>query len=153
MLALLDRADNDDCVIPAWRAPSLSAAAQDTSLARSTAAAALAHLELHGWLERSGQKSGQMKGTRHSGSGKSGTRWALVPLDYAPGPCKCKPDSPARGPSRSQIVRVEDHPDSPSDQAIPARQTEDYTKGGRDEGGMVWGSPGAGWLVKYEDAG
>jgi len=144
MLALLDRADNEDCKIPAWRSPSLTAVGQDTSLARSTVVVTLAHLELHGWLERSGRKAGQMAGSKQSGRGRSGTRWALFPLDFAPGPCSCrKPDSPARGPSKRQKVRTEDHPDSPSDHLAAAGQAVNRAKGVREEGEGRWmGQPG-----------
>jgi hypothetical protein len=141
MLALLDRADNDTCEIPAWRSPSLLAVQKDTSLARSTVAKTVAHLEMHGWLSREGQKAGQKPGTRHSGSGRSATRWTILPADFAL-PCKCgKPDRPSRGPSGVETVREADHLDSPSEDDVFAGQDADCTKGGRDEGeqgGWAW---------------
>jgi hypothetical protein len=115
LLALLDRADNEDCAIPAWRSPSLTAVQKDTSLARSTVAATVAHLEMHGWLRREGQKAGQKPGTRHSGSGRSATRWRILPDDFAL-PCICKKaDGPPDGPSGPQTVRGADHLDSPGE--------------------------------------
>ena len=136
LLTLLDRANNDDCAIPHWLAPSLTGVAHDTGLARSTAAATVAHLELHGWLRREGQKAGQMAKTKQSGRLKSGTRWRLFPDDFVPGDCSCaKPDGPHRGPSKRQIVRVEDHLDSPSGVPVSAGQTPGGSEGLiRDEG-------------------
>ena len=135
LFALLDRANNDDCVIPHWLAPSLTAVQHDTGLARSTVAAALAHLELHGWLVREGQKRGQVARTKLSGRLKSVTRWSLLPHDFVPGDCSCtKPDSPHRGPSERQIGRETDHLDSPSGVPVSAGQTPDSSKGLRDKG-------------------
>jgi hypothetical protein len=135
MLALLDRADNDTCEIPAWRSPSLLAVKQDTSLASSTVAATIAHIELHGWLKRDGQKRGQKPGTKHSGRGRSATRWALIP-DGVVLPCNCaKPDRPSRGQSPVQNVREADHLDCPDDEDVAAGQEPYLTKGGRGEGG------------------
>lgn len=141
LLALLDRADNEDCTIPAWRSPSLTAVQKDTSLARSTVAATVAHLEMHGWLSRDGQKAGQKPGTRHSGSGRSATRWRILPDGFAM-PCTCKKaDGPSGGPSESQIGRGADHLDSPGEDQVSAGRPWDCTKGGRDEGNGEWGWP------------
>lgn len=135
MFALLDRANNEDCAIPAWLSPSLTAVEHDTGLARSTVASALAHLELHGWLRREGQKRGQVAKTKQSGRLRSTTRWGLLPDDFIPGDCSCpKPDRPSRALSKSQIGRVEDHLDSPSDMPVSAGQTPGGSKGLRDEG-------------------
>ena len=49
MLALLDRADNDDCRIPAWRSPSLLAVEEDTGLSHRAVVIGVAHLEA-AWL-------------------------------------------------------------------------------------------------------
>jgi hypothetical protein len=129
MLALLDRADNDDCVIPPWRAPSLRAVDRDTSLAHSTVARVLAHLELHGWLNREGRKPGQMASTRGAGRGRSGTRWTLIP-GAVPGQCGCaRPDGPVRKPPDSQMVRSSDRLDGPIGSDVPAGHDPDRTKG------------------------
>lgn len=135
MFALLDRANNDDCTIPHWLAPSLTAVVHDTGLARSTVAAIIAHLELHGWLLREGQKRGQVPKTKQSGRMRSVTRWSLLPHDFVPGDCTCpKPDRPSRGPSERQKVRTEDHLDSPSNRLVRAGQTASGSEGLRGEG-------------------
>jgi hypothetical protein len=130
MLALLDRADNEDSTIPAWRSPSLRAVESDTSLAHSTVVTVLAHLEMHGWLERSGQKRGQMPKTKESGRGRSSTRWALLPHDFAPVACICpKPDRPPRDQSKNQIGREATNPDRSRSNTASAGQEPDSTKG------------------------
>ena len=58
-LALLERSDNADCSIPAYMTPSLVVLAETCCCAKSTAAAALDHLERHGWLTRKRSKGGQ----------------------------------------------------------------------------------------------
>lgn len=153
MLALLERADNESCAIPAWRSPSLLAIEEDTSLSHRAVVRGVAHLEAHGWLERSGQRRGQLPGTKHSGRGRSATRWALMPLDCAPPPCSCpKPDRAPGIQSAGQIVPGVSNLDWIQAPAITAGQQPDCTKGGRDEGEREWGSAG-GWNVRYEDAG
>jgi hypothetical protein len=135
MLALLDRAENEDSTIPAWRSPSLRAVESDTSLAHSTVVTVLAHLEFHGWLERTGQKRGQMPKTKESGRGRSSTRWALLPHDFAPVACTCpKPDRSPRGQSKNQIGRETANLDRSRTDTVSAGQDPDGTKGGRDEG-------------------
>lgn len=130
MFALLDRANNEDCAVPHWLAPSLTAVAHDTGLARSTTAATVAHLELHGWLRREGQKAGQMAKTKQSGRLRSGTRWHLFPDDFVPGDCSCaKPDGPRRGLSKRQIGRVGDHLDSPGGVSVSAGQAMGGSEG------------------------
>lgn len=147
MLALLDRADNEDSTIPAWRSPSLRAVESDTSLAHSTVVTVLAHLEMHGWLERSGQKRGQMPKTKESGRGRSSTRWALLPHDFAPVGCTCpKPDRPSRDQSKNQIGREATNPDRSRGEAVSAGQGTDGTKGGRDEGDRGKGMPEPAYL-------
>lgn len=135
MLALLDRADNEDSVIPPWRSPSLKAVESDTSLAHSTVVTVLAHLEMHGWLERSGQKRGQMPKTKESGRGRSSTRWAILPHDFAPVACTCpKPDRSSRGQSDRKIGRTETNLDRSRGDTVSAGQDARCTKGVRDEG-------------------
>jgi hypothetical protein len=152
MLALLDRSDNDNCVIPAWRAPSLLAVQKDTSLSHAAVVKTLRHLEMHGWLERTGQKAGQKAGTKRSGRGRTSTRWALLPLDFAPPSCTCtKPDRPPRSQSGAEIGHQGANPDWITDAPCDPRQNLDCTKGGRDEGESRWGGPG-GWDVPYSDA-
>lgn len=139
MFALLDRANNDDCTIPHWLAPSLTAVEHDTGLSRSTVAAAVAHLELHGWLQRDGQKRGQVPKTKQSGRMRSVTRWSLLPHDFIPGDCACpKPDRPSRGPSKVKKVRGEDHLDSPSALPVSAGQPRGGSEGLRGEGSSRW---------------
>ena len=138
MLALLDRADNDDCAIPPWRSPSLLAVEKDTSLAHSTVLKTVAHLELHGWLQRSGSQRGQLAGTKRSGRGRSATKWTLIP-GATPAACNCpKPDRPSRGLSRKPDRPVSDHPDWSAGTPETAGHDPDCTKGGR-EGGKVGG--------------
>ena len=129
MMVLLDRADNDDCAIPVWRSPSLLAVEHDTSLAHSTVVKTVAHLEMHGWLERSGQKRGQVSKTKGSGRGHTATRWKLIP-DDAPLACTCpKPDRPSRDQSPRKIGRETANPDWPNDSTVSAGQSSDSTKG------------------------
>jgi hypothetical protein len=144
MLALLERADNDTCAIPAWRSPSLRALEEDTSLSHRAVIRGVAHLELHGWLERTGQRRGQLPGTKHSGHGRSATRWALLPLDYGPAACACaRPDRATSIQSDSKIVPEVSNLDWIPASAVPAGEEPRCTKGGREEGEGRWmGQPG-----------
>jgi DNA-binding transcriptional MocR family regulator len=135
MFALLDRANNDDCTVPHWLAPSIAAVEHDTGLAHSTVVTALAHLEKHGWLRREGQKCGQVAKTKQSGRLKSTTRWSLFPDDFVPGDCSCpKPDRSSHGQSGSQIVRRAANLDRSAAPIVSAGQTPGGSKGLRDEG-------------------
>lgn len=135
MLVLLDRANNDDCTIPHWLAPSLAAVEHDTGLAHSTVITALAHLEKHGWLRREGQKRGQVAKTKQSGRMRSVTRWSLFPDDYVPGDCACpKRDRSPSGQSKSQIVRGAANLDRSAASTISAGQTAGGSEGLRGEG-------------------
>jgi hypothetical protein len=129
MLVLLDRANNDDCTIPAWCSPSLQAVEHDTGLAHSTVVKSLAHLEMHLWLAREGQKRGQVAKTKGSGRGRTATRWTLMP-DGGPLACNCpKPDRPSRDQSPPQIGRGEANLDRPNDIGVLAGQVSDCTEG------------------------
>lgn len=141
MLALLDRADNEDCAIPAWRSPSLLAVEKDTSLSHATVLKTLAHLELHGWLQRDGAKRGQVAGTKRAGMGRSATRWSLLP-GAIPGDCSCpKPDRSARDQSRTPDRSTADQPDWSTEVPVPAGQDPDRTKGGREGESKEWEWP------------
>jgi len=132
MLALLDRADNEDCVIPAWRSPSLWAIEKDTGLSRRSVTGLIRHLELHGWLARTGQRRGQMAGTKGSGRGRSATRWQLVP-GADPAECECpKPDRATSSHSEIQIGQQVPPPDRANGNGRTAGQSADCTKGGRE---------------------
>jgi hypothetical protein len=48
-LTLLERSDNGDCKVPNFLTPSLVKLADEIGYSKSATAAALAHLELHGW--------------------------------------------------------------------------------------------------------
>jgi hypothetical protein len=138
MLALLCRADNDGCQIPAWRSPSLLAVQRDTSLAHSTVVKTVAHLEMHGWLSRSGQKRGKVQ---KSARGRSVTVWHLIPAAIPAG-CDCPvPDRPSRGQSRTSNRSADGQFNRPDDISVSAAQAQDCTKGVR-EGAEVEGD---GW--------
>jgi hypothetical protein len=137
MLALLCRADNEDCKIPAWRSPSLSAVERDTSLSHATVLKVIEHLEKHLWLARDGQRRGQLAGTKGAGRGRSATAWRLLPGD-APLDCNCpKPDRSARDQSRKQIGREATNLDWSDGEPESAGEAPDCTKGVR-EGGNGW---------------
>jgi hypothetical protein len=65
--ALLERSDNADCSIPAHMTPSLMQLAEACCCSKSTAAGALTHLELHGWVvrHRSGKPDAKGPGRGH----------------------------------------------------------------------------------------
>lgn len=93
-MTLLDRADNDTCVVPDRRTPSLRQMALESKVSKSTVALGLDHLERHGWLSRERSKGG--RGAK--------TSYVLVPGVVSP--CQCKtvrrPDrlrQPRNGPT------------------------------------------------------
>ncbi len=62
---LLERSDNGDCSVPAHMTPSLVQLAGACCCSKSTAAAALGHLEWHGWLIRKRSKGGRSRKTAY----------------------------------------------------------------------------------------
>jgi DNA-binding MarR family transcriptional regulator len=64
-LALLERADNSDCTIPGYMTPSLVQLAASCCCSKSAVAAALTHLESHGWLTRARGKGGRSHKTAY----------------------------------------------------------------------------------------
>jgi hypothetical protein len=64
-LALLERADNEDCSIPPYVTPSLVQLAEMAGCSKSAAALALGHLEWHGWVERKRSKGGRSRKTAY----------------------------------------------------------------------------------------
>jgi hypothetical protein len=150
LLALLDRADNEDSKIPHWRSPSLPALERDTSLGHATVLRLLPHLEQHRWLLREGQRRGQLKGTKGAGRGRSATVWRLLPGDV-PEECDCpkaekKPRRPKPDRSVTDQSAAENGPqwtrlDWSTDIGVYAGQGTGDTKGVRDRGEGEWGWP------------
>jgi hypothetical protein len=63
--ALLERSDNGDCSIPVYMTPSLAQLAEACCCSKSTAALAVDHLALHGWLIRRRSKGGRTHKTTY----------------------------------------------------------------------------------------
>jgi DNA-binding MarR family transcriptional regulator len=63
--ALLERSDNADCTVPAYMTPSLEQLAEAVCCSKSTAAAALDHLDHHGWVVRKRSKGGRSHKTTY----------------------------------------------------------------------------------------
>jgi DNA-binding MarR family transcriptional regulator len=63
--ALLERSDNGDCSIPAYMTPSLVQLAEAACCSKSTAAAALDHLEWCRWVERKRTRGGRSQKTAY----------------------------------------------------------------------------------------
>lgn len=140
MLALLDRSNNEDSVIPDWRSPSLWAIEKDTGLSRRSVTGLIRHLEQHRWLQRTGQKRGQLAGTKGPGRGRSATRWELIPGDI-PEECSCpKPDRAASNRSEIQIGQQVPPSDRANEEVVSAGQIADCTKGGREGGSREAGA-------------
>jgi hypothetical protein len=86
-LTLLDRSDNTDCTVPGFLTPSLKRFAEEIGYSKSTTAAAMAHLEEHGWLIRTRAKPGR----GHKTSYRLEHGWV----------CDCPPNRKGSGPQDS----------------------------------------------------
>jgi DNA-binding MarR family transcriptional regulator len=86
--ALLERADNNDCSIPAYMTPSLDQLAEAVGGGTSTVCRALDHLEHHGWLTRNRSKGGRTHKTTYQ---------LLDGFECLPDCDKRRPPSPTAG--------------------------------------------------------
>jgi hypothetical protein len=130
--ALLERADNGDCSIPAHMTPSLVQLAGDTGGAKSTVVLALGHLERHGWVVR---KHTGSAATGQTGRGHKNAYQLAAGFSCAPGCPWWKPEKGSDDRTVSAEKGSDDRTVKGSDElCVPAGQDPVPTKGYEGEG-------------------
>jgi hypothetical protein len=102
--ALLERADNADCSVPAFMTPGLAQLAEAVGGSKSTVVLALNHLEHHGWVIR---KRAGSKDTGRTGRGHKTTYQLLDGFPCTPG-CDYWRPSPGQRRQSSPPQKVSD---------------------------------------------